>query len=90
MRFDRPAARIAITGKDTTMLAGTGASGRTELLLVLAIAAAGVAVAAAITLAPWHPSNSRRHPETSTVIELRSPGHHHHPAREVRRTVDER
>jgi hypothetical protein len=55
------------------MLAGTGTSGRTELFVVFAIAAAGVAVAAVVSLAPWHPSRSARHPETSTVIELHSP-----------------
>ncbi|HEY3505583.1 MAG TPA: hypothetical protein VGN37_22710 [Actinocatenispora sp.] len=59
------------------MLAATGGSGRTELLVVLAIAAAGVAGAAVVSLAPWHPSKSARHPETSTVIELRSPAQPH-------------
>ncbi|GAA4208302.1 hypothetical protein [Actinocatenispora rupis] len=55
------------------MAAGIGTTGRTELLVVCAIAAAGVAMAAAVSLAPWHPSQSARHPETSTVIELHSP-----------------
>jgi len=68
------------------------ASGRTELLIVLAIAAAGVAVAAVVTLSPWHASESRRHPETSTVIELRSPGNHgeHRPDHATHRVADER
>lgn len=58
-------------------------TGRTELLVVLVISMAGVAVAAAVLLAPWHPSPSGPSHNSRTVIQLRSPRHHGHGTDEV-------
>ncbi|MGA8112848.1 MAG: hypothetical protein WCA46_04200 [Actinocatenispora sp.] len=66
----------------------TGTSnGRTELLVVLTISMAGVAVAAAVLLAPWHPTTWSLHHDTRTVIQLRPPAHHGHHSDEVQGEV---
>ncbi len=59
------------------------ATGRTELLVVLLISVAGVAVAAIAALTPWHPTVSGRHPDTSTIVKLSPPKHRTHPSDRV-------
>ena len=58
-------------------------SGRTELLVVLLIAAAGVVLAGAVALAPWHPTSHGSRP-TTEIIRLDSPTQQH-PQRLSRR-----
>jgi hypothetical protein len=56
------------------MHGGSGiTSGRTELLVVLVIALTGVAAAAAVALAPWHPTGFGQQGDTSAVIQLDPP-----------------
>lgn len=49
-------------------------SGRTELLVVLLIAAAGIAVAGAVALTPWDLASTGWHRPTTAVIRVDSPG----------------
>lgn len=60
------------------MFRGSGvATGRTELLVVLLIAAAGLAAAGTVALLPWHPQTRVGPDDTSAVIRLDSPQGHH-------------
>ena len=72
----RPVARAAEPGPCATRpLAG---SGRTELFVVLLIAAMGVALASVVVFAPWHPAANGWHHDSGTVIRLDSPSRHNH------------
>jgi len=63
--------------------ASATASGRTELLVVLLIAATGVLLAGAVALAPWHPTRHGSGP-TTEIIRVDSPTQNH-PQRLSRR-----
>jgi hypothetical protein len=53
-------------------------SGRTELFVVLLIAAMGVALAGVVVFAPWHPAAGGLQRDSGTVIRLESPDRHNH------------
>jgi hypothetical protein len=53
--------------------AAGGTAGRFEVFVVLTIAVLGIALAALVVLAPWHPNRSGRYPATGEVVRLDSP-----------------
>lgn len=72
----RPVARAAEPGpRPARPLA---CSGRTELFVVLLIAAMGVALAGLVVFAPWHPAVGGGHRDGGPVTRLESPDRHNH------------